>query len=443
MFSFSSTSLPKINIKTNPKYNLVFHSYEHFTHEHNLTTRKRLDIRSRKHKKAQAALMYDAVFVLVEAFNKLLRKKPDQFRSYTMRNRMGQLIAPVTNVSSANSTNNANANRVLDCNTSKGWVNPWEHGDKISRYLRKVLHYSTNIMTHTHTHQFKSLRIFICYMNRFWCRNSAFTIGFLPIYVFFSFFSSTVYEKVEIEGLTGDIRFNEDGRRENYTLNIMEMTVDSGLVKVADWSDRYGFVLMKTNAAGERVQARIDYERNRTYVVTTILEEPYLMLRKGKPGKVLEGNELYEGYCKDLADLIAHKLGINCMSRQMDCYDFGAQFNPQILFSFLIFLFLFSHLFSSLTVSIYVPNSLYFACNLGSREIIFFVFGFRQTRPQYQSLSLCCCRNEDVLRTVKDGSYGIENPNEVGGWDGIVGELVRRVCFNVFPVRHSLMCNES
>lgn len=88
--------------------------------------------------KAQAALMYDAVFVLVEAFNKLLRKKPDQFRSYTMRNRMGQLIAPMTNVSTINTTNNANVNRVLDCNTSKGWVNPWEHGDKISRYLRKV-----------------------------------------------------------------------------------------------------------------------------------------------------------------------------------------------------------------------------------------------------------------------------------------------------------------
>lgn len=34
--------------------------------------------------------------------------------------------------------------------------------------------------------------------------------------------------------------------------------------------------------------------------------------------------------------------------------------------------------------------------------------------------------HEDVLRTVKDGSYGIENPNEVGGWSGIIGELIRR-----------------
>ena len=75
---------------------------------------------------AQAALMYDAVFVLVEAFSKIMRKKPDQFRAYTMRNRGQPFNLP------------ANGTRTLDCNTSKGWVTPWEHGDKISRYLRKV-----------------------------------------------------------------------------------------------------------------------------------------------------------------------------------------------------------------------------------------------------------------------------------------------------------------
>jgi len=29
-------------------------------------------------------------------------------------------------------------------------------------------------------------------------------------------------------------------------------------------------------------------------------------------GEVLVGNDSYEGYCKDLADLIAKKLGISC-----------------------------------------------------------------------------------------------------------------------------------
>lgn len=30
------------------------------------------------------------------------------------------------------------------------------------------------------------------------------------------------------------------------------------------------------------------------------------------------------------------------------------------------------------------------------------------------------------MRIVKDGKYGAENPNVAGGWDGIMGELIRR-----------------
>lgn len=37
---------------------------------------------------------------------------------------------------------------------------------------------------------------------------------------------------MEIEGLTGEIRFNDDGRRHNYTLHVVEMTVNSAMVKV-------------------------------------------------------------------------------------------------------------------------------------------------------------------------------------------------------------------
>jgi hypothetical protein len=33
----------------------------------------------------------------------------------------------------------------------------------------------------------------------------------------------------------------------------------------------------------------------------------------------------------------------------------------------------------------------------------------------------------DELSIVKDGSYGAENPDVKGGWDGMVGELVRKV----------------
>lgn len=41
-------------------------------------------------------------------------------------------------------------------------------------------------------------------------------------------------------------------------------------------------------------------------------EEPYIMKRKAEPGETLTGNDRFEGYCKDLADLIAKRLNINC-----------------------------------------------------------------------------------------------------------------------------------
>ncbi|CAO1303090.1 unnamed protein product [Diamesa hyperborea] len=215
---------------------------------------------------AQAALMYDAVFVLVEAFNRIIRKKPDQFRSYTMRRQNGQ----------------SNGTKVLECNTSKGWVTQWEHGERIAKNLRKV----------------------------------------------------------ELEGLTGDIRFSDEGKRVNYTLHIVEMTVNSAMVKVAEWSDTSG--ISPVSAKYTRIKSH-EIEKNKTYVMTTIIEEPYMMLKQQDPnGQILEGNDKYEGYCKDLAELIAKKLGIN-----------------------------------------------------------------------YE------------IRIVKDGKYGAENHNAVGGWDGMVGELIR------------------
>lgn len=33
----------------------------------------------------------------------------------------------------------------------------------------------------------------------------------------------------------------------------------------------------------------------------------------------------------------------------------------------------------------------------------------------------------DELRLVKIGKYGKEDPTMVGGWDGIIGEIVRKV----------------
>lgn len=125
---------------------------------------------------------------------------------------------------------------------------------------------------------------------------------------------------MEIEGLTGDIRFSEDGRRQNYTLNVVEMSVNNGVVKVAEWSDEAGFMPLASKYM--RTYPKEDYEKNHTYVVTTILEEPYMMVRKTKVGERYQGKDQYEGYCKDLADLLAKQLNINCKYISFISYNF-------------------------------------------------------------------------------------------------------------------------
>lgn len=117
--------------------------------------------------------------------------------------------------------------------------------------------------------------------------------------------------QVEIEGLTGDIRFNDNGRRQNYSLNIVEMSANAGLIKIAEWSDRARLTPIEFKY--EHWKSHIDFDKNKTYVVTTIVEEPYIMLRKGaSDDETIDGKHRIEGYCKDLTDLLAKKLGIQC-----------------------------------------------------------------------------------------------------------------------------------
>uniref|UniRef100_A0A0P6DQ48 Glutamate receptor ionotropic, kainate n=1 Tax=Daphnia magna TaxID=35525 RepID=A0A0P6DQ48_9CRUS len=214
---------------------------------------------------AQAALVYDAVTLVADTFNRMLKKKPDTFRSYLQRNKGDSL---------------ANASRALNC--SRNAV--WEQGDRIAKFARK---------------------------------------------------------QSDLEGLTGSLRFGEDGKRENFTLSVVEMTVNSDIVKIGQWSEQTRFQMVPAKYV--RLPATPEFEKNRTYIVTTYMEEPYMMMRKTEGGEEFTGNDQFEGYCKDMMDLIAAKLGIN-----------------------------------------------------------------------YE------------LRKVKDHRYGNENPNVTGGWDGIIGELIRR-----------------
>ncbi|XP_060809791.1 glutamate receptor 1-like [Amyelois transitella] len=219
-----------------------------------------VDVWKKESISAQAALMYDAVQVLVDAIFRLLRKKPDILRSTMRRNA------------------NLNTSRAIDCNP-KGKITPYEHGDKISRMIKKT----------------------------------------------------------EIEGLTGTIRFNEEGHRKNFSLQVMELTVDGDMVKVATWHDHKRLVPLVSKFS--QLKTADIYNRNKTYIVSTIEEPPYVMRHNPEAGT----NDPYTGFCVDLTEMLAEKLEI-----------------------------------------------------------------------KYE------------LRIVKDGKYGNENPKITGGWDGMIGELLKK-----------------
>ncbi|MEQ2251274.1 Glutamate receptor 3, partial [Ilyodon furcidens] len=107
---------------------------------------------------------------------------------------------------------------------------------------------------------------------------------------------------VQVQGMTGNIQFDNYGRRTNYTIDIYEMKT-GGPRKIGYWNEYTRFV----NIMDPQVSNDSSVE-NRTIVVTTIMEAPYVMYKKNY--KHLEGNDKYEGYCVDLASEIAKHVGI-------------------------------------------------------------------------------------------------------------------------------------
>ncbi|XP_065545244.1 glutamate receptor 3 isoform X2 [Lathamus discolor] len=108
---------------------------------------------------------------------------------------------------------------------------------------------------------------------------------------------------VQVQGMTGNIQFDTYGRRTNYTIDVYEMKA-SGSRKVGYWNEYERFV----PALDQLPSNDTSSVENRTIVVTTILESPYVMYKKNH--EQLEGNERYEGYCVDLASEIAKHVGI-------------------------------------------------------------------------------------------------------------------------------------
>ncbi|XP_025025772.1 glutamate receptor 2 isoform X1 [Python bivittatus] len=110
-------------------------------------------------------------------------------------------------------------------------------------------------------------------------------------------------KQVQVEGLTGNIKFDQNGKRINYTINVMELK-STGPRKIGYWSEVDRMVVNPMDGLSGNDTSGLE---NKTIIVTTILESPYVMMKKNF--ELLEGNERYEGYCVDLAAEIAKHCG--------------------------------------------------------------------------------------------------------------------------------------
>ncbi|TSK34914.1 Glutamate receptor ionotropic, kainate 3 [Bagarius yarrelli] len=107
------------------------------------------------------------------------------------------------------------------------------------------------------------------------------------------------------DGLTGRLCFNKTtGLRTDFDLDIVNLKED-GLEKVGKWSASGGLNI--TELPRRNGMNITDSLSNRSLVITTILEEPYVMLKKSD--KALVGNDRFEGFCIDLLKELAGILG--------------------------------------------------------------------------------------------------------------------------------------
>ncbi|KAF7701179.1 glutamate receptor ionotropic, kainate 1 isoform X3 [Silurus meridionalis] len=129
-----------------------------------------------------------------------------------------------------------------------------------------------------------------------------------------------LFKEAQWDGLTGRIVLNKtDGLRKVFNLDLISLT-DEGTTKIGVWKSSTGLNLTEKRDSSNNIT---DSLANRTLIVTTILENPYVMYRKSD--KVLYGNDRFEGYCLDLLKELSNILGFSYEVRLVSDGKYGAQ----------------------------------------------------------------------------------------------------------------------
>ncbi|XP_041357415.1 glutamate receptor 2-like [Gigantopelta aegis] len=123
-----------------------------------------------------------------------------------------------------------------------------------------------------------------------------------------------------INGYTGDVTFSSGGTRNNHSLNIMHLSYKQPLTKVGTWSKAIGITTNMTRP--DQSQSKCP---NRTRIVTTILESPFTMDRCLRDGTPCTGTPRYEGFCVDVARMVAEVVGFDYVLRLVKDGNYGGR----------------------------------------------------------------------------------------------------------------------
>ncbi|XP_041127511.1 glutamate receptor ionotropic, kainate 1 [Polyodon spathula] len=130
-----------------------------------------------------------------------------------------------------------------------------------------------------------------------------------------------LFREAQWDGLTGHITINKsDGLRKDFDLEIISLN-EEGMEKIGIWNSNGGLNLTDSNK--EKTANVTDSMANRTLIVTTILEDPYVMYKKSD--KPLYGNDRFEGYCLDLLKELSNILGFTYEVNLVSDGKYGAQ----------------------------------------------------------------------------------------------------------------------
>ncbi|CAG5028258.1 unnamed protein product [Parnassius apollo] len=106
---------------------------------------------------------------------------------------------------------------------------------------------------------------------------------------------------IEMYGLTGPVKFNEDGLRSDFEVDVLEV-MSHGFEKIGSWTPEDGYVETRVIIPPVEEEGS-DSMKGKHFIILTALSAPYGMLKESSIK--LEGNNRYEGFGIELIEELA------------------------------------------------------------------------------------------------------------------------------------------